>query len=110
MGLAASQARLLYLTARQSDLQYMAQIMNNQRISLSNQAIQLTSMQADLQPGEAALEQIQYRLSALNQIDKSLQLQLTRVDNQNDAVGADIQTVKQVITKSIEGFRFGGGG
>ena len=109
MGLAASQARLLYLTARQSDLQYMAQIMNNQRISLSNQAIELTSMQADLQPGEAALEQVQYRLAALNQIDKSLQLQLTRVDNQNDAVGADIQTTKQIITKSIEGFRFGGG-
>jgi hypothetical protein len=109
MGLAASQARLLYLTARQSDLQYMAQILNNQRISLSNESTQLLSLQADLQPGEAALETFQYQLAALNEIDKSLQLQLARVDNQNDAVTADVQTVKQIITKSIEGFRFGGG-
>jgi DNA repair ATPase RecN len=109
MGLAASQARLLYLTARQSDLQYMAQIMNTQRISLSNQAIELTSFQADLEPGNPALEQLQYRLAALNEIDKTLQLQLARVDNQNDAVTADVQTVKQVITKAIEGFKFGGG-
>jgi multisubunit Na+/H+ antiporter MnhE subunit len=108
MGLAATQARSLMLIARRSDLQYSAQILNYERMALSNQAIQITSYMADLQPGSDALELAQRDLTAINEIDKNLQMQLARVDNQNDIVEKDLETLKPIIQKAIESFKFGG--
>lgn len=47
MGLAASQARLLTLTARQSDNEYRGQIINNRRLILSNKMQAVANAFAD---------------------------------------------------------------
>ena len=47
MGLAASQARLLTLTARQSDNEYNGQIINNRRLILSNKMKEVANAYAD---------------------------------------------------------------
>ena len=43
MGLASSQARLLMLTARKSDLEYRAQTISQQKINIARQQTQLAT-------------------------------------------------------------------
>ncbi len=50
MGLAASQARFLQLTARRSNIEYMGQQINQQRLSLANESAGLFQRQLTLVP------------------------------------------------------------
>ena len=47
MGLAASQGRLLYLTARKSDIEFKVQIINQRRTTLAQQTTQLVRQYAN---------------------------------------------------------------
>jgi hypothetical protein len=96
------------LTARGADLKYSAQLINYQRMALSNQAIQITSYMADLEPGSDALELAQQDLDAIFVIDRPMEMQQARIDNQNDIVEKDLETLKPQLQKAIESFKFGG--
>lgn len=102
MGFAASQARYLMLTARKSDLELTGQFINQARMTLSNLTGSLFTLQANLEPDSPAAVQLQARIAAIQQIDKSLELQLRRVDTQREAVMTEIDSVKKVISKNIE--------
>ena len=101
MGLAASQARLLMLTARKSDLELQGQMINQSRMALANAASLLFSVASNLDPSGPEARQIQARTSALQALDKSLELQLRRVDTQHDAVQTEVEAVQKVIGKNI---------
>lgn len=102
MGLAASQARYVALTARKSDLELAGQQINQSRMQLSNVTNQLFTLVTNLEPDSQQAVQIQLRISALQTLDKALELQLRRVDSQHEAVQTEIEAVKKVITKNIE--------
>jgi DNA repair ATPase RecN len=102
VGLAASQARFLVLTARKSDLELTGQQINNSRIQLANIVNQLFGVGTNLEPESPAANQLQLRITAIQSIDKSLELQLRRVDTQRDAVQTEIDAVKKVIGKNID--------
>lgn len=102
MGLAASQARFLTLTARKSDLELTGQQINQSRMQLANVTNQLFTVITDLDPDSTQAVQIQLRISALQGLDKSLELQLRRVDNQQQAVQTEIEAVQKVIDKNID--------
>lgn len=103
MGLAASQARFLALTARKSDLELTGQQINQSRLQLANVTNELFTVVSNLEPDSPEAVQIQLRINALQSLDKSLELQLRRVDTQRDAVQTEIDAVKKVIGKNIEG-------
>jgi DNA repair ATPase RecN len=102
VGLAASQARYLDLTIRKSDLELTGQQINESRLQLSNVSTQLFGLMANLDPESQESIQLQFRISALQTLDKTLELQLRRVDTQHDAVQTEVDAVKKVITKNIE--------
>ncbi len=102
MGLAASQARFLLLTARKSDLELEGQFINQSRMYLANITSQLFTITSNLEPDSPGAVQIQMRIQALQLIDKQLELQLRRVDSQREAVQAEMDAVRKVISKNIE--------
>jgi len=103
MGFAASQARYMILTARKSDLELQGQFINQARLSLANITGALFTISANLEPESPEAQQLQARIAAIQAIDKALELQLRRVDTQRDAVQTEIEAVRKVISKNIEG-------
>lgn len=102
MGLGASQGRFLALTARKSDLELTGQQINQSRLQLANITNQLITAVTPLDPDETQAIQIQLRINALQTLDKSLELQLRRVDTQQQAVQTEIDAVQKVIDKNID--------
>ncbi|WP_303675241.1 hypothetical protein [Vampirovibrio chlorellavorus] len=102
MGFAASQARYMMLTARKSDLEIQGQFINQARMQLANVTGALFTIASNLEPEGPEAQQLQARVAAIQAIDKSLELQLRRVDTQREAVQTEIDAVRKVIGKNIE--------
>jgi hypothetical protein len=102
MGLAASQARYLVLTARKSDLELTGQQINQSRLELANVTNDLFNSTTTLEPDSSAAIKLQLRINALQSLDQGLELQLRRVDTQQQAVSTELDAVKKVIDKNIE--------
>lgn len=102
MGLAASQARYLVLTSRKSDLEFTGQQINQSRLELANVANDLFNVSTTLDPDTTEAIQLQLRINAIQSLDKGLELQLRRVDTQQQAVQTELDAVKKVIDKNVE--------
>ena len=102
MGLAASQSRYLVLTARKNDLELTGQQINQSRLELANVTNDLFNNATTLDPDSDDSIRIQLRINALQSLDKALELQLRRVDTQQQAVQTELEAVKKVIDKNIE--------
>ena len=102
MGLAASQARYNLLTSRKTDLELTGQQLNQSRMQLANTTNELFTLASNLDPDSTESIQLQLRINAIQTLDKALELQLRRVDTQQEAVSTEIDSVKKVIDKSIE--------
>jgi predicted nucleic acid-binding Zn-ribbon protein len=102
MGLAASQARFLVLTARKSDVEMQGQRINQERLKIANAVGMLFNAQTNLDPDSGDAQTLQQRIEALQQIDKALELQLRRVDTQQQAIQTEIAAVQKVIDKNID--------
>lgn len=104
MGFAASQARLLMLTARKSDLELQMQFITQAKMGLANMMNALVPTNANLEPGKnnPELEQKQLAMMGVQAQDKVLELQLKRIESQHQAVGTEIESVQKIIQKNIE--------
>ncbi|MEB3285963.1 MAG: hypothetical protein VKJ04_00515 [Vampirovibrionales bacterium] len=102
MGLAASQGRFLALTARKSDLELSGQQINMSRMQLANITNELFEVFNNVEPQSPQGQQLQFRISALQTLDKSLEMQLRRVDTQREAVQTEIDAIQKTIDKNIE--------
>ena len=102
MGLAASQARFLSLTARKSDLELTGQQINQSRLQIASATNELYNTAASLDPESVEAQQIQSKINALQELDVALELQLRRVDTQQQAVQTEIAAVQKVIDKNID--------
>ncbi|MBY0402968.1 MAG: hypothetical protein K2X66_03660 [Cyanobacteria bacterium] len=110
MGLAASQARLLMSVARKSDLELALQQINSSRMVIANQVSQLAQRSADAASknmddprvrGEYLRAQAQ--TAAIQQIDKTLEMEAQRVNTQHEAVQTEIAAIQKVIQRNIQG-------
>jgi hypothetical protein len=102
MGFAASQARYMMLTARKSDLELQGQFINQARMQLANVTGALFTISSNLEPESVEAQLLQARIAAIQSIDKSLELNLKRIDTQHEAVQTEIDAVRKVIGKNIE--------
>ena len=102
MGLAASQSRYLVLTSRKNDLELSGQQINQSRLELANITNDLFNTSTNLDPDSDEAIQLQLRINAIQSLDKGLELQLRRVDTQQQAVQTELDAVKKVIEKNIE--------
>lgn len=118
MGLAASQCRLLALTARLSDLELKAQQISAIKIRLATQsadnAVEYTSkLQAAAKNHDvlsidqenemnAAEADFNAHAAQLEAQDKLYDLELKNIDTEHNACQTEIESVKKVIDKNIE--------
>jgi hypothetical protein len=102
MGLGASQARLLMLTARKSDLELHLQMVNQGRMQIANMVSALFNRQSNLEPDSADSKRLQASISSIQERDKMLELETKRLDTQHQAVQTEIDSVQKVISKNIE--------
>lgn len=102
MGLAASQSRYLALTARKSDLELTGQQINQGRMQLANLTNDLFNTATTLDPDSDEAVKIQLRINSLQRLDQTLELQLRRVDTQQNAIATELDAVKKVIDKNID--------
>jgi hypothetical protein len=106
MGLAASQARFLMLTARKSDLEMQGQGINQKRLGLANNVMGLMNLMQYTglinNPESGPAQALQEQINSLQQRDKILELDLRRVDTQQQAVQTEISAVQKVIDKNID--------
>lgn len=102
MGLGASQARLLMLTARKSDLELHLQMVNQGRMQIANMVSALFNRQSNLEPDSADSKRLQASISSVQERDKMLELESKRLDTQHQAVQTEIDSVQKVISKNIE--------
>lgn len=103
MGLAASQARLLMIQARKNDIELQAQFINQARMQLANTVGAMFTLTADLNPESPTSQALQARVAAIQQIDKALELQQTRLSTQARAIEAEYDSLKKIIDKNISG-------
>ena len=101
MGMAASQARYLLLTARKNDLEFAGQQINQSRMELANVTNELFNVATTLDPDTDEAIRIQLRINSIQSLDEALELQLRRVDTQQRAVQTEIEAVAKVIDKNI---------
>lgn len=59
-------------------------------------------MASTLDPDSQEAIQIQLRINSLQSLDQSLELQLRRVDTQQQAVQTELEAIRKVIDKNIE--------
>jgi capsule polysaccharide export protein KpsE/RkpR len=103
MGFAASQARLLMLTARKTDIELQSQFINQARMQMGNTVGSLMNLTADLNPESPTMQALQARIAAIQQIDKALELQQTRLGSQYKMIEAEFDSLKKIVEKSIQG-------
>ncbi len=111
MGLAASQARFLSLTARKSDIEFKGQQLNQARTINAHEMEMLINQMRNAAgvDGEEGLlidpglyEEIELELEAKHIIDRNLELELKNVDTQHQAVSTEVDAVNKVIDKNID--------
>ena len=132
MGLVASQARLLLLFGRKSDIEYRCQVISNKRMRLSFETGEIARTYVDalsntvatgtgtwptppnapdalgqntrLYTEDDALATARYegQTAILQAEDKRLELELKNLETQHKAVSTEIDAVNKVIDKNIE--------
>lgn len=102
MGFAANQARLLSLISRQRDLELESHFITQHRMYLANAMSTFFNMQNKLEPGTEAAKILDARIKQLQQADKVLEMHQNRIQSQSKAVEAEVESVRQLISKNIQ--------
>jgi hypothetical protein len=107
MGLAASQARFLQLTARKSDLEFKGQQVNQERTINAHNMEQLVEQMQTLAT-QGLLDDPNYstvvdaQLEQRHAVDRTLELELKNLDTQQNEVQTEVDAVSKVIDKNID--------
>ncbi|MGN0019096.1 MAG: hypothetical protein ACI37S_08660 [Candidatus Gastranaerophilaceae bacterium] len=103
MGMAASQARFLSLTARKTNIEYEGQQINEQRTTLSNQSAslynQMLTLSVPTPPNSQDFTKIQYTFELPNELATATVSQISKVSGSTDQY-----TVSFTYTQTELGF------
>lgn len=101
MGMAASQARFLSLTARKSNVEYEGQQINQQRTTLSNQSAnlynQMLTLSVPTPPSSDNFSTIQYTFTVPNTKNSATINQITKVSGSDDEYTISFSYVEEEI-------------
>jgi capsule polysaccharide export protein KpsE/RkpR len=101
MGFAASQTRVYMLQARKTDLELQMQYINQAKMLLANTTGGMFQLTANLDPESPTAQSLQARIAVIQQIEKGLDLQKTRIEAQAKAIEAEFDSLKKIVEKNI---------
>jgi hypothetical protein len=102
MGIAATHARLLMITARKMDLELQLQIIAQSRQQLSNVVLAMQNIASNLEPDDPIMQEWVAKQAAIQALDKSLELQSQRIQAQHKMLDTEMESVKKIQDKNIE--------
>jgi hypothetical protein len=102
MLLAVSQGRLLASQARSADLEWQSQLIAQAKMQMANTIGAMFTLSADLEPESPTYQALMARMSAVQQIEKSLQLQQQRIDVQYKAIKAEMESLKKLVDEGAQ--------
>lgn len=110
MGLIASQAQLLALTSRYSDLQFQNQNICNKRLQIATQESDIAQQEStalsntNLTSDQSTTLQNKYaaQLVPLQSMDSQLEMNQNTIQTQTQAMQTELASVKKVIDKDID--------
>ncbi|MBR1907334.1 hypothetical protein IJ818_00165 [bacterium] len=116
MGIAANQARLMTLTARQHDLELRAQQISAQKMVLTYQSQQWASEYStalndatanksggfDQDAINAAKSKYDAAMTSLSSQEKLMDMELTQINTEHQAVKTEYDSIKSLIGDNVE--------
>jgi len=105
MSWAALIGRNLWLTARNSDLQYEVSLLSNQLMQLQNAAGQLVPLGTNLQPNSPEAQLLQVKQAQLSQTGKGIEIQLDLKKAEQRAVVTEREANDKMIQEEVKTFK-----
>ncbi|MBQ2872074.1 hypothetical protein IJE86_10255 [bacterium] len=102
MGYAVATIRLMMIKAQRLDLEYKLQVIADAKMNLSRTVTDLMSVGTDLDPDSPVLKKLEQRKERLYLIEKKLDLQMEQYRLKLQALEAEEQSCKQMISKNIK--------
>ena len=101
MGVAATQFRLLISKSQLSDYQFQAQMINQSKQQLGSSVGSLWSLTANQDPGSPTMQVLNAQIAVIQQIEKGLEQQSTRLDLLVKAITTEVEGLNKVLEKNI---------
>ena len=101
MGVAATQFRLLISKSQLSDYQFQAQMINQSKQQLGSSVGNLWSLTANQDPGSTTMQVLNAQIAVIQQIEKGLEQQSTRLDLLVKAITTEVEGLNKVLEKNI---------
>ena len=102
MGLLVAQMRLAQINEYRSDLEYRIRLVSSTKLDLSSQINDLVGYGSDMDPESPEMKALEKKKERLYVVEKALDAQLQRYQNQLQMIEAEEQSVKQQLEKSIQ--------
>lgn len=102
MGLLVAQMRLAQINEYRSDLEYKIRLISSTKLDLSNQINELVGFGSDMDSDSPEMKALEKKKERLYVIEKALDQQLQRYQNQLQMIDAEEQSVKQQLEKAIQ--------
>lgn len=101
MGVAATQFRVLANKSQLSDYQFQAQMINQSKLQLGASLGNLWSLTANLDPNSPTMQVLNAQIAVIQQIEKGLEQQSTRLDLLVKAITTELEGLNKVLEKNI---------
>lgn len=98
--------RLQTLIAYKNQLEMRIQSVTESMVGLQNQADELVTIGADLDPDSDALKDLKVKKERLNLIEKKLEMQQKQFQTQLEAITQEIQSCQQMVQNNIQSGMF----
>ena len=102
MGLLIAQMRMAQINEYRSDLEYRIRLVSSTKLDLSSQINDLVGYGSDMDPESPEMKALEKKKERLYVVEKALDAQLQRYQNQLQMIEAEEQSVKQQLEKSIQ--------
>jgi len=101
MSFAASVARDLLLTARNSDITFQINLLSENILQLQPLATRLVAVSVGAQPGTPQAQQAQAQQAAIALQSKGLEVTLANLRSQQQAITTEREGVRKAITREV---------
>lgn len=91
------------LLSRKSDIEFQVQLIQQARMRIQNVMDRLMLSFNTLDPNDPMVRQSEVLLQRIQLQDKRMEMVAQRLTTQHEAISTEVQAVKKVISKNIQG-------
>ncbi len=104
MSWAGAGSRLMLLIARRYDLEHQIALISDHKYKLGSMISNLMNLKADSDPGSPQDKAMQAKIHMLYEAEKALEMRITKLNKQQEAIDKEEQKLDQMVSKNIDRF------